>query len=317
MKNLINNLFLFGLLGSIVFLYSCNGGDDEPVVMTPDPPSISLSVEGGTLSADQSMLTVEAGSSLTFSATVTAPGGFNRFFLVENNNTDPSADFSRRDLSLDAGATTAQISLNPFSYPTAGNALLTFTAVDDEGQTTEAVVNVTITSQPAEVRSQTLLAAPLGDNSSKTFYSVSNDALYSNNDVTGTADPLSAAIDFGYYYGASENASLASPSSYPTSIYDLTAIGWGTLNTTALATTTISASTFAELSSVADVEGQLENVDFSTAPALVTNLSEGDVLAFSTAGGVQGLIRVVTITGTFNAGDNIELELILAQEAGN
>ena len=45
----------------------------------------------------------------------------------------------------------------------------------------------------------------------------------------------------------------------------------------------------------------------------VTNLSAGDFIGFETVGGKKGIIKVGTISGTYNIGDNISLEYKIQQ----
>ena len=311
MKQILNKLFLFGILGSFVLLYSCGG--DDPEEPTIDPPSISFTVTGGTANADLTEVSAQVGTPVEWDFTVGAPGGFNTFRIEGLAQT---VEFTRNDLNLDAGATTATIDVTT-EFTSAGTATLTLTAVDEGDQSTVATVLVTVTSAPAEVRTAVLLAAPTGDNTSQTFYSVGENRTYSNGDVTGTAAAVSQNIDFGYYYGATANASISSPNDYPTAIYDLAAAGWGTRNITSLVKGAITSSAYAELSSVASVETALSGVDFTSAPETVTGLVADDIIAFKTAGDVEGFIKVVSITGTDGSNGRIELELILAQEAAN
>ena len=318
MKQILNKLFLFGILGSFVLLYSCGG--DDPEEPTIDPPSLSISVTGGELNAAQDELIVDQGSELTFTVSITAPGGFNTFRLTQTSgNPVVINEQTRNDIGVDAGTPDVTVTVPPFSYTSGDVAELTFTVADDSNpsQSTDAVVAVTINARPAEVRTAVLLAAPTGDNTSQTFYSVGENRTYSNGDVTGTAAAVSQNIDFGYYYGATANASISSPNDYPTAIYDLAAAGWGTRNITSLVKGAITSSAYAELSSVASVETALSGVDFTSAPETVTGLVADDIIAFKTAGDVEGFIKVVSITGTDGSNGRIELELILAQEAAN
>ena len=61
MKQILNKLFLFGILGSFVFLYSCGDDDTEDPVI--DPPTIALAAAtNGTIvdaTADPIVINVE------------------------------------------------------------------------------------------------------------------------------------------------------------------------------------------------------------------------------------------------------------------
>ncbi len=147
-----------------------------------------------------------------------------------------------------------------------------------------------------------LLAAPIGqapgERTSDTFFSTETGLAYSVEDVVnGTGGISSADIDFGYYFGATNEASIAAPSTYPSSVYDLSATGanWGTLNAT----------TFRPLDSFAaeDFDAIQVNQGFRLGQeyevagadnegAEITGLAEGDAFAFQTADGRFGIVVV-------------------------
>ena len=164
-------------------------------------------------------------------------------------------------------------------------------------------------NEPVKIQTAIMLYAPLGDSSSQTFYSIANNQTYSLGDVISTSDPVSASIDFGYYYGSSDNAALASPAEY--TIYDLST--WESKNATTLAVTTITSAEYLEMVTVSDIETALAGVDVNDANGTVTNLSANDILMFKTVDNVQGLIHVSAITGTDGSDGMIELEIKLAK----
>ena len=91
-----------------------------------------------------------------------------------------------------------------------------------------------------------LLEAPLGDRTSKTFFNSKNGMTYTVQEVIDGNDISSADIDFGYYYGQTNEASIASPNDYPTNIQDLTSSGanWSALNATTFRTTNLTLDDF-------------------------------------------------------------------------
>ncbi len=104
------------------------------------------------------------------------------------------------------------------------------------------IIDEVLLPQRAETYEVVLLAAPLkdpdnvvGTRTSQTFFSADNGLTYSVEDVVSGASVTSAEIDFGYYYGTTNRASLASPAEYPREIYDLTSTGanWNDVNATA------------------------------------------------------------------------------------
>ncbi len=306
MKNVLNKLFLFALVGSFALLYSC--GEDEGEEPTIDAPSIDFTVSGdATTNADKDTVWVQAGNSINWTFTVTAPGGFNVFRAG-------TTEVTRTDLQLDAGATSATINLTSGPYETVGYSTLTFEAVDDvgTGQSSTLDVVVCVTSPNAKVQSAVIIYAPTQDENSKTFYSIGLDSLYSVNDVEAT-NGASATVDLGYYYVSEAN--LASPSDYSDAFvgaYDIS--DWQVRNETKMVASTLS--NFVEMTTVADVEAQLANIDFTNAETTVEGLTVGGTIyAFQTAGGLEGFFRVTDLQPGFNQGDNITLEFILAAPA--
>ncbi len=162
-----------------------------------------------------------------------------------------------------------------------------------------------------------LLYAPTGDMNSKTFFSSMDGMLYSYNDVTGTADPVSADIDFGYFYGATSGASLISPDEdlwsnpVPAGVgYDMSA--WGTRNATEFKTSAMTAAEFDAIMVNQDFTVTSEFDEFGTSPdnpKRVTSLAAGDVIAFKTAGEMYGLIKVVSVAPGAGTTGYIEIEV--------
>jgi len=157
---------------------------------------------------------------------------------------------------------------------------------------------------------QTILAAPLGDGSSNTFISLYNNEVYKISDGEETA----ALWDFGYYYGASQNASLASTSDYPALFDDdndattplvnvsgLTGVAQAELNSFFIGTSSID---FDAVATASDLNG-------ITTPGTerVTGLSVNDVLEFVDEYGNKGVIKITEISGTDGTGDFIRFDV--------
>lgn len=313
MKKLLQNKSLL-YIAALIYLASCGNDEGEPTVAAPSVTITATTGDGSTL-ADAGE--VQATDSVMFSVSITAPGGFNTLDISGS----VSLSINRNDLGLDAGVT--QVDGVTFKVFTTVNdegaiASIVAEAIDETGQTGEAAnFSFSIIAPPspdAEVLSEILIAPPLGDGSSQTFFSIGDDTSYSHNDVTGTADPISSTIDLGYYYGATDLASLAAPSAYPASVFDISA--WTTRRATEIEETMLTVEEFMALQSVDDVSTALGGVTFG-GNNIVTDLSAGDILAFRTVDTepVTGFIHVVAITGTDGANDSIELDFILNQEA--
>lgn len=156
----------------------------------------------------------------------------------------------------------------------------------------------------AEVKSYNakLLAAPLADGSSETFISLLDGQVYRIDQGEEFVD----LWDFGYYYGASNNASLASTADYPSSIINIPEVAntEDPLNNTFFAMSTTSSAEFDEVS----VSGDLEFITQSNSET-ITGLTAGDIIEFVDDYGNKGLIRVVQVKGTDGSDDYIEIDI--------
>ncbi|WP_438712486.1 hypothetical protein ACSTS3_09130 [Aquimarina muelleri] len=150
---------------------------------------------------------------------------------------------------------------------------------------------------------KTILAAPLGDGTSNTFISLFNETIYTIKQGTEFA----SLWDFGYYYGKTKKASLASANNYPTDIINVPAIGGVTADELNKVYFGLSSKTVAEF----DAISVSSDLDFITQPTdqRINNLTVNNVINFVDNYGNKGLIKVVTISGTDGIGDFIELEI--------
>ncbi|HAA15393.1 MAG TPA: hypothetical protein DCE41_28325 [Cytophagales bacterium] len=307
-------------VGTVAYLTSCDTGVD-PVVMT-DAPTISITdADGATISS----IDGQVGDQTTFTVTVEADGGFNvlRYGLVLGADSTGIDELVRQT----AGDTvfTTDITYTFVDSLVDQLASLVFEAVDDSSRVVIRDLDVNTTAPPNPIISYTatLLSAPLQDDSNANWFSSEDGETYSNNNVINSADPISSTIDFGYYYGASNNASLASPNAWVNDANLNDVFGnisaWGTKNETEFRTTSLTAAEF-------DAIGANDGDDIAAAfeggtddGGVITNLSEGQVVAFRTdadkanSAGKFGLIKIVTITGTFNANDGVTIDVKLEE----
>ena len=305
MKNIFKKIIIASSLLGLVFFYGCSEDDVLPIdVVVPNIDiSLSATTSDGTTLVDGG--NVSAGDSFSIVISITAEAGFN---TLNTSGDVASSTINRNDLDIASGTTNAEVTLTVSTSNSLGDGSIDFEAVDEEGNTANASFSFVVVSPAAKIQTAVMLYAPLGDSSSQTFYSIANNQTYSLGNVISTSDPVSASIDFGYYYGSSDNAALASPAEY--TIYDLSA--WGSQNATTLAVTTITSAEYLEMVSVSDIETALAGVDVTDANGTITNLSANDILMFKTVDNVQGLIHVSTITGTDGSDGMIELEMKLA-----
>ena len=146
-----------------------------------------------------------------------------------------------------------------------------------------------------------IMAAPLADGSSKTFISLVDGQLYKINE----GEEMVAYWDFGYFYGATNKASLASTFDYPSNVIDIAAVASITdkeeLNKCYFALSTMD---FDAVVNASDLNGIVK-----PASQTIKQLNVGHVIEFVDNYGKKGLIKVTEIKGTYNANDYIKLDI--------
>jgi hypothetical protein len=203
---------------------------------------------------------------------------------------------------LDSALNTVSITLDimTFAYPTVGLEDFICTLWDKNDKST--TINFTITTEPAASDITTYEDIILGAQASTTGGSFASvDGMVYTLDM---AKANSDKIDFLYFYGATNLATLAAPDDADAATVFTGANGldtWDVLNPTKFKTTTLSSADFNAITS----SSQLVTVAvLPTQPNLskANDLSVGDVLAFKTVEEKFGLIRVDAINGANNAG---------------
>lgn len=307
MEKLFKNISKLFVLTLAVALISC-GGDDE--VVLPDGPTITIN--SNQLSASASY-EATAGEEVTFTVTVNAPGIFNNVSVTSGGGT-PITE-SKTAGSTETTHTTQPIKFTVSEGDVGATGSIEITAVDDNNKTSSVTLEFTVKSAPLTPANIVMLAAPLADFTATSFYSTNTGELYAPSAVNASNDPLSNDIDFGYYYGSTNNATIASPSGFVGSAFATQVEKWGTKNETTLLATTLTSTDFIETTTTASL---IEKFDKGTdGSQFRTGLSEGDVIAFQTSAtktnspSKKGLILIKKINGTFNQNDNIEIEVIV------
>ncbi len=316
MKNRINKLWSLMALVGLGLVASCGSEDDE----TPAPaaPTLTVNASGGTGSGTD--ITAEPGDEITFSWDASTPGGFN---VLRVTGLTPVYEQTRNDLGLDAGATSASASFSvPVTADLVGSVVtLDFLLVDDGNLQDAETWTITVESPSARAYTAVLLSAPLGDLSATSFFSSSTGMTYSPTDVTGTADPISATIDFGYYYGVDDNASLASPEAYSVvgdGAFSAQVAGWTVTNSISFRSTNITSEEFVVISSWADIDGAFDSGTDEN--QVISDLSVDQVIAFETdpgkdGGSKRGVIWVKAITPGDGVSGEIEIEVVVQEDA--
>jgi len=316
MKKLLNQLVLFSAIGGTLFLASCGSDDPEPVI---DGPTISAELTSGQ-TVENGIIEASSGAVLSFDVDISAPGGFNTLRVTNSTTGDVVTEINRNDLGLDAGIVVVPTITTALTLPSVNTNTfidVEFLVVDDNNTTATENITIEILAEPnVDIYDAFLLAAPLGDGSSDTFFSTNNGVLYSDDDVINSTDNLSANIDFGYYYGETNLASIAGIEAYPTNVVNVDA--WNFQNATLFRTSTMSEADFDAIGEFDSDELAAEYEVASAEAGQKNQLSAGTILAFKTdatkdGGSKFGLLKVVSVSGTDGQGDGINIEVKVAK----
>ena len=305
-RTLVYSLGLLFLSATAVF-QSC--GPTE----TSEPILVVTSFSDGWDAASQTF-TGEVGDTLELEISVEAEGVFNTARISHSDGSTLSEETRSEDGQTSYKSTYQYILKDEEAGDTS---TLTIAGIDEEARSVEEKVTIITLKKAVPVVKYTakLLYAPLADDLSKTFLSTDDGETYSKDDVEGTADPVSPKIDFGYYYGGTDKASIASPAAYPSDVYDLSA--WGTRNETLLKLTAMPVDHFTSIEDNDDIAHHWGMTDMTDADGDVIDLAVDNLVAFQLdkeKGGKRGFFIVKEISGTFNSGDYIEIEVVIEGE---
>ena len=330
MKKLLKSSFVLAFVATSLFLTSCtneNEGIFDPTDPTPEGPTIYNLIVNPTNTANTDernvQATAAAGGTITVNANFTGEKTMRRLYMTKNNF---SENLGAQPYEYPLGSKKSDGSINldgddkkEFTFQ------FTFDAPENEGEIVQYVLwttrergdfrdisndnaiaddaygTITIkagasaTGSSADFRSftQTILAAPLADGTSKTFVSVYNNETYKISEGEETA----ALWDFGYLYGTNSKAGFYSASDFPLSgfggksVEEVSGVSKAELNKCYF---TLSTKTTAEFDA-ANNSSDLNNSLSTSSSQRIQNLEVGSVVAFVDQYGNQGLIKVTAI----------------------
>ncbi len=277
------NFKLFGVLalGGLLFLGACSDDDDDNGEPQVTKPSLEFIGSGDFISGDA---TVDQGDTVRFKWVIQkGDNDLNRFNITGGQTGGTIYDSSNlSDNNADRYEDQIGIIMSQ-----AGDHQYTFEAWDTENNKTSKSITITVEeSNQVESYEQTLLAAPLGSEDSKSFYASSDNSTYTKTEADGNSD-IQGKIDFGYWYSQDNGAVLVNTENYPA--YDLQ---WSNTSTTQFGVTNLSVSEFDGIQNSDEVIVQAAS-DLSSKNA--TSLQNDVIVAFETDGGKKGLIKVVEV----------------------
>lgn len=280
-------LFITMVFGASVLLTGCTDPEPEEVM-----PTISFQVGADYVSSNT---TVEAGSVVQIG--IDADANENSGALLTKLNVQRV--FGSQTSSFDT-----LISVNTFSidflltaFPEAGSETITFTITDAEGEA--ASINLILTTEITYGQLNMFEEVTLGDqdNAIGSSFASIDGTVYSLADAMANSEK----IDFVYFYGATNKATLCAPSDAAAAqVYNNATTGiamWTTRN----ATKFIATETTAEEFDAIPVDNDTQVITLATGAelSLVNNLDHADapeVLGFITESGKSGLIKIHEVT---------------------
>ena len=293
MKNL--NAFLFGALAiGALTLTSCSKDNNEPIIT-------------GFLITDDNGGDIEAGDVLTISADFTDAEGLGEARLSIETNGNSVGTVTTTELSKTSAAYS-----ETFTVPsTASNGQvyeIKLTVEDDNKDlplTDFVSESITVGDLNAAGSIETYTSKVLEDandasaSTKNNMISLSTGVIY--NKTSGQANPSS--VDLVYYHGASNGHTFAAPNDATVNMSTASTFGFtenfSTQNATTFAMTTWTAADFDAITDDSFVDA----AEFPTTTDSKENMvANGNIIAFTTASGKKGLIKVVgavdSTTGT-------------------
>jgi hypothetical protein len=283
--------FGIGIVSLITFFSSCS--KDK----TTTPESASL-----TFDPDTTYFEGLPGDTWSFTITAKAPSGLDSLYIEKTVGTGtPTLYASVKNVADNT------ITYN-FSYTLVEEEVnvpvtLTFTLAET-GTNGKSATKIVITdSQPAR-RYTTKLYLFYVDKYVSSFFSTNTGESYLSDKVFSSVDSLSSDIDFGYFNDITNQASLASPKGFTSTVFASQVDGWITLNDITFKSTKITESLFMLMSTFANIDDAYDAGTTPDTPDIITKLAPGQVVAFKTdstktGGSKKGLILISDIQGTF------------------
>lgn len=277
----VNLLLLLSMLSFGLLFTSCGETTDET-----EPPVISF--EGSPAETTEIM----SGDSVTYDIVVKSGSDeLKSIKIVAANEEVFSEDLSGENY-------TTSYTYKPTANDIGKTVLITITVESKDDETAKKDLYVTVKDGvDLTVKGESTLGGQSG--SEPTFFSVSDNAGISMADGSANA----AKIDFVYYYGSTNKATIASPADETvngdaSNGFDWTK-DWSAQNATKFATSTIDfdAAKAGDLDAVTPTETK------------ITMLEVGSVVVFMTEGGAKGIFKVTALTENADGSITIDIQV--------
>jgi hypothetical protein len=286
----VKKLFLFAFVGMVGFAYSCKKNTD-----VQDPQvTVSLTPTSGA-----------AGDQITISVVASADPSRNiTKLVVDAISSNPVGSVNILDSTLKKNNVGYTYTYTIPSGNT-GTIQIKATVTDDGSVTASGTADITITSAQ-QLRDDGSSDMGAQNNTGKgSFYSTSEGTVY----LSAAAKTNQAKVDFVYYYGTNNMATLAAPS-------DASVDGGSGHIDLGIQTWTVKNGTMFKKTSGADYDNATAssvelayNNASASADTKANTLASGDIIAFKTGNGKYGLIRITNITGTDTGSCTVEVKV--------
>ncbi|MBE0647562.1 MAG: hypothetical protein IH596_07255 [Bacteroidales bacterium] len=286
MKKLLSffSIMLFG----VIFLSSCAKSDDPSPSPSNLKPTINFVAQSGYVSGDAIVyVSQEFMVNITAFANTTSSSKLVKFTVTRVFNNVPSVVL---DTTMNLNALNIVVTATSQSVP--GDEVWYYKVTDKDNQTSE--VSLTLTTM--------VVAGPINTFSMKILGAQSSTTGSSFASFDGSVYNLAQAklnqgnVDLMYYYGATDLSTLAAPDD------DHAALIF-TNSTNGLQTWTIKNNTRYKLvtdavnwDAIEDDAVIVEQTASGVTLSRITNLAVGNYLAFITASGMKGMIKVESMT---------------------
>ncbi len=274
------------LIASATVLASCTKPTDTP----PGGSSIAVTL-------NPTIATLSAGDSVSISCTITDQNTLKDVVISEVIGSGSSSQLESYTLS--GKSYQFNYTYHVPSVTSGTQIVLTFT-VDDASNTQTATTTITVGAASDFNAYSAVLLGSYADATAGSFYGSSTNTVYTVN----TANSNQSAVDMVFFYGSTNQYTLAAPSdgSFGTNSNQISSLGiqnWTTKNITNFKFTNLT--DFTSITKAADIANAYNNASGSS-DTKANMLSQGDIFAFQTAANKYGLCKVVDETGGNTSG---------------
>jgi hypothetical protein len=299
------NLALISLLVAVSGFFTSCSSDDDNAFNEPTVDVMYTAAGGSSVTAnDNDTIKKAEGTSLAFDVKFTMGDAGDKLTKITITSEISNKVYTIVDSTLNDGLFNSGDKTLTYKYnTTVGSATekIVFSTLDKQNRKGEAIIYVkpaTVAAAGSVKTTENIIMGSYGTSSE--YGSCFSLELNKAVKLSGGFDQQ-AMIDLLYFYGSSNEASLAAPSSSDAAIvYNSTTIGlakWSTRNDTKLLITSVSTSTFDAITSATAFTAAFP-ADLTASKNIANHLSVNNVVAMKTVGGKTALIKVVQITGT-------------------